>query len=419
MSYAGYGTESGGGGAGGGGGAAAAGGGAGGGSGGGGTRDWTSGAAGNYAYAAAPQPPPSTAQKAAHLQDFANDESSPRTVYVGGLAPSVSEELIMTLFSQIGPVSKCKVVNDGGTEPYAFVEFGDHETATQALIAMNKRILLGNEMKVNWATAPGATAAKVDTSKHFHVFVGDLSPEVDNKALKDAFQTYGEISDCKVIRDSGTLKSKGYGFVSFIRKEEAEKAIEGMNGQWLGRRTIRTNWATRKPGGSAKPQTYDEVFAQTNAANTTVYVGGTPPEATEEQIRTAFSKFGPITEVRLFKSQGYCFVRFDSKDSAAHAIVNLNGQEVAGATVRCSWGRQPEPSQTPTGPYGYAYGYGGSGAQGYAAAAAASAAAPNGSQAQPSQANQAAWNQYWQQYYANPAMMQQWQQYYAQHQTPQ
>ena len=52
-------------------------------------------------------------------------------------------------------------------------------------------------------------------------------------------------SDAKVIRDPTTLKSKGYGFVSFPKREEAERAIEQMNGQWLGRRTIRTNWATR------------------------------------------------------------------------------------------------------------------------------------------------------------------------------
>lgn len=55
--------------------------------------------------------------------------------------------------------------------------------------------------------------------EHFHVFVGDLSPEVDNKALKDAFAPFGEISDAKVIRDANTLKSKGYGFVSYPKRE--------------------------------------------------------------------------------------------------------------------------------------------------------------------------------------------------------
>jgi RNA recognition motif-containing protein len=50
-----------------------------------------------------------------------------------------------------------------------------------------------------------------------------------------------------VVRDPQTLKSKGYGFVSFTKKVEAENAIALMNGQWLGSRSIRTNWATRKP----------------------------------------------------------------------------------------------------------------------------------------------------------------------------
>jgi nucleolysin TIA-1/TIAR len=56
-------------------------------------------------------------------------------------------------------------------------------------------------------------------AEHYHVFVGDLSPEVDNKALHDAFAPCGEVSEAKVIRDPQTLKSKGYGFVSFPKKE--------------------------------------------------------------------------------------------------------------------------------------------------------------------------------------------------------
>lgn len=52
-----------------------------------------------------------------------------------------------------------------------------------------------------------------------------------------------------------------------------------MNGQWLGRRTIRTNWATRKPGqgGGDQPasneKTYDDIFNMTTPDNTSVYVG--------------------------------------------------------------------------------------------------------------------------------------------------
>ena len=65
---------------------------------------------------------------------------------------------------------------------------------------------------------------------------------IQDKSLKNYI-----FSDCRVVRDPQTLKSKGYGFVSFMKKVEAENAIALMNGQWLGSRSIRTNWATRKP----------------------------------------------------------------------------------------------------------------------------------------------------------------------------
>ncbi|OUC48693.1 hypothetical protein D917_01090 [Trichinella nativa] len=211
------------------------------------------------------------------------------------------------------------------------------------------------EMRVNWATSPG-TQAKVDTSKHFHVFVGDLSPEIDNKMLREAFAPYGEISDVKVIRDLQTLKSKGYGFVSYVSHDDAERAIEQMNGQWLGRRTIRTNWATRKPGLPGQ-LTFDDVMAQSSPQNTTVYVGSVAANTTDEDLRRIFARFGSILEVRVFKQQGYAFVRFDNKESAAHAILNITGTEINGSSVRCSWGKEGGLAASNNTAPNYGYGY--------------------------------------------------------------
>lgn len=358
-----------------------------------------------------------------------SSDEQPRTLYVGNLDSSVTEDFIGTLFGQVGTVTKTKVIFDGHNDPYAFVEFGDHTQATNALQVMNRRMLLEREMKVNWATEPGQQQAKVDTSKHFHVFVGDLSPEVDNKTLKEAFIPFGEVSDAKVIRDPGTLKSKGYGFVSYPKREEAERAIEQMNGQWLGRRTIRTNWATRKPqeggpaggnqGGGGGFQSYgqkeldfDDVMQQTAAENTSVYVGNVPSGTTEEEIREAFSKFGRIEEVRIFKAQGYSFVRYAEKEPAARAIVEMNGKDVCGQSVRCSWGKTDSKSGGGNQQYNnygagaYGYGGGGSGGQqgGYGG---------QGGQGGYAAQQQQYWN-YYQQYYNNPQYQQQWAQYYQQ-----
>jgi len=276
---------------------------------------------------------------------------APKTLYVGNLDHQVNEDLIMVLFNQIGPVKGCKIIRDPGTDPYCFIEFQHHQAASAALTAMNKRLCLGKEMKVNWASTPGTggsnsvnNASKKDTSEHHHIFVGDLSPEIENDTLRNAFTPFGEISDCKVVKDPATSKSKGYGFVSFVRKVDAMSAIESMNGQWLGSRSIRTNWATRKPptaGGyvGGKALNYDEVFRQSSPTNCTVYVGGTTT-GDETVIREAFKLYGKIMEIRYFKDKGYAFVRFDNKESACSAIVACHLTEVGGQTIKCSWGKE-------------------------------------------------------------------------------
>merc|ERR1719330_227029 len=192
-----------------------------------------------------------------------------------------------------------------------------------------------------------------NTIEHYHIFVGDLSPEIETQTLRDAFAPFGEISDCRVVRDPQTLKSKGYGFVSFTKKVEAENAIALMNGQWLGSRSIRTNWATRKPPSSrndanSKPLTFDEVYNQSSPTNCTVYCGGIASGLSEELLQKTFSHFGSIQEIRIFKDKGYAFIRFSTKESAAHAIVAVHNTDVVGHTVKCSWGKESgDPNNLP------------------------------------------------------------------------
>ncbi|KAK4872085.1 hypothetical protein RN001_016209 [Aquatica leii] len=159
--------------------------------------------------------------------------------------------------------------------------------------------------------------------------------------------------DCRVVRDPQTLKSKGYGFVSFIKKAEAESAIAAMNGQWLGSRSIRTNWATRKPPApknevNSKPLTFDEVYNQSSPTNCTVYCGGITNGLTEELMQKTFAPFGSIQEIRVFKEKGYAFIRFSTKESATHAIVAVHNTDINGQIVKCSWGKESgDPNNAP------------------------------------------------------------------------
>jgi len=284
-----------------------------------------------------------------------------KTLYVGNLDNSVTEELILALFGQIGPVKGCKIIREpGGSDPYCFVEFTHHQAASHALTAMNRRRCMEKEMKVNWATNPSTNgpslpAGKVDTSQHHHIFVGDLSPEIDTETLKNAFAPLGEMSDCRVVKDMATNKSKGYGFCSFVKKTDAQSAIDAMNGQWLGSRTIRTNWATRKPPpphngyasmGDKNKLDYDDMFNRSSATNFTVYCGGIN-DSDEDSIRRVFSQYGRIMEIRYFQDKGYAFVRYDNKESACSAIVAVHCTDIDGQNVKCSWGKENPSSSNP------------------------------------------------------------------------
>jgi RNA recognition motif-containing protein len=76
-----------------------------------------------------------------------------------------------------------------------------------------------------------------------NIYVGNLSRDVVESDLKEAFQAFGEIQTCNIIKDKFTGESRGFGFVEMPNKEEADKAIAGMNGKDLKGRNLTVNEA--------------------------------------------------------------------------------------------------------------------------------------------------------------------------------
>jgi nucleolysin TIA-1/TIAR len=273
------------------------------------------------------------------------DASQCRSLYIGNLSEKVSEGLLYEIFAAIGPVEACKLIKDkvsGQSAGYGFIDYYDHYTAGLALQQFNGRHLYGLEIKVNWAFASGQ---KEDTSSHFHIFVGDLSPEIDDRALYNAFAAFGTISDARVMWDQNTGRSRGYGFVAYRKKEDAQRALTEMNGEWLGSRAIRCNWANQKGGTTPDDHAhssgldYGQVVTQTPASNTTVYIGNVTPDVTEHMLRTNFLEYGVIEEIKLQVDKGFAFVRYQGHESAARAIVGNHGKVIGSRAIKCSWGK--------------------------------------------------------------------------------
>ncbi|KAK0608920.1 hypothetical protein LWI29_038006 [Acer saccharum] len=81
------------------------------------------------------------------------------------------------------------------------------------------------------------------------LFVGGLSFSTDDHSLKEAFSSFGEVVDAKVISDKDTGRSRGFGFVNFSSEDSAQSAMSAMNGQELNGRSIRVDFANERPSG--------------------------------------------------------------------------------------------------------------------------------------------------------------------------
>ncbi|GKT73377.1 RNA recognition domain-containing protein [Colletotrichum tofieldiae] len=303
-------------------------------------------------------------------------EPNKRALYVGGLDQRVTEDVLRQIFETTGHVQNVKIIPDKNLTVYrqakgynyGFVEYDDPGAAERAMQTLNGRRVHQSEIRVNWAYQSN-TSSKEDTSNHFHIFVGDLSNEVNDEVLTQAFSAFGSVSEARVMWDMKTGRSRGYGFVAFRDRPDAEKALSSMDGEWLGSRAIRCNWANQKGQPSIAQQqamqamgltpttpfghhqfpahgvaSYEVVLAQTPSWQTTCYVGNLTPYTTPNDVVPLFQNFGYVVESRFQADRGFAFIKMDSHESAAMAICQMNGYNVNGRPLKCSWGKDKTPN---------------------------------------------------------------------------
>ncbi|KAK9755286.1 hypothetical protein RND81_01G015300 [Saponaria officinalis] len=78
------------------------------------------------------------------------------------------------------------------------------------------------------------------------LFVGGLSFQTTEKTLADAFTQYGQVIEAKIIHDRVSERSKGFGFVTYASLDEADKALNEMDGKQLDGRVIFVDHAKPK-----------------------------------------------------------------------------------------------------------------------------------------------------------------------------
>ncbi|KAM4884816.1 polyadenylate-binding protein 4 isoform 3-T3 [Sylvia borin] len=148
-------------------------------------------------------------------------------VFIKNLDKSIDNKALYDTFSAFGNILSCKVVCDeNGSKGYAFVHFETQDAADRAIEKMNGMLLNDRKVFVGRFKSRKEREAELGAkAKEFtNVYIKNFGDDMDDERLKELFGKYGKTLSVKVMTDP-TGKSKGFGFVSFEKHEEANKVM--------------------------------------------------------------------------------------------------------------------------------------------------------------------------------------------------
>uniref|UniRef100_A0A0E0LD28 Polyadenylate-binding protein n=1 Tax=Oryza punctata TaxID=4537 RepID=A0A0E0LD28_ORYPU len=169
-------------------------------------------------------------------------------------------------------------------------------------------------------TAPAAAATGAS------LYVGDLEASVGEDQLVALFSQVAPVASAYVCRDiAGGSKSLGYGYVNFMSREDATRAMENLNFTVVSGKPIRVMFSNRDP-----------TLRKSGLAN--VFIKNLEKNIDNKSLYEMFSSFGTILSSKVAtdlngQSKGYGFIQFESEASAKDAINGLNGMLANGQKI--------------------------------------------------------------------------------------
>uniref|UniRef100_A0A674ETW5 Polyadenylate-binding protein n=1 Tax=Salmo trutta TaxID=8032 RepID=A0A674ETW5_SALTR len=258
-------------------------------------------------------------------------------VFIKNLDKTIDNKALYDTFSAFGNILSCKVVCDeNGSKGYAFVHFETQDAADRAIEKMNGMLLNDRKVFVGRFKSRKEREAELGAkAKEFtNVYIKNFGDDMNDDKLKEMFDQYGRILSVKVMTDPSG-KSRGFGFVSYEKHEDANKACEEMNGQEFNGKTVFVGRAQKKIERQGELKRKFEMLKQERISRyqgVNLYIKNLDDTIDDEKLRKEFTPFGSITSAKVMleegRSKGFGFVCFSSPEEATKAVTEMNGRIV-------------------------------------------------------------------------------------------
>ncbi|XP_021094576.1 polyadenylate-binding protein 1-like isoform X2 [Heterocephalus glaber] len=255
-------------------------------------------------------------------------------VFIKNLEDSIDSKALYDTFSTFGNILSCKVACDEhGSRGFGFVHFETNEAAQQAISTMNGMLLNDRKVFVGHFKSHREREAELGAQAlaFTNIYVKNLHVDMDEQGLQDLFFEFGKMLSVKVMRDNSG-HSRGFGFVNFEKHEEAQKAVDHMNGKEVSGQQLYVGRAQKRGERQNELKRRFEQMKQdrqTRYQGVNLYVKNLDDSISDEKLRTVFSPYGVITSAKVMTegghSKGFGFVCFSSPEEATKAVTEMNG----------------------------------------------------------------------------------------------
>ncbi|KAL2084783.1 hypothetical protein ACEWY4_020301 [Coilia grayii] len=275
-------------------------------------------------------------------------------IFIKNLDKSIDNKALYDTFSAFGNILSCKVVCDeNGSKGYGFVHFETQEAAERAIEKMNGMLLNDRKVFVGRFKSRKEREAELGArAKEFtNVYIKNFGEDMDDEKLREIFGKFGPALSIRVMTDESG-RSKGFGFVSYERHEDAQRAVDEMNGKELNGKLVYVGRAQKKMERQTELKRKFEQMKQdrmTRYQGVNLYVKNLDDGLDDERLRKEFSPFGTITSAKVMmeggRSKGFGFVCFSSPEEATKAVTEMNGRIVATKPLYVALAQRKEERQ--------------------------------------------------------------------------